>query len=279
VGLLVTVNRMMAVKVTVPVEVADIRIPEGDPVAIARGNYLIDNVLNCKICHAPDFGGRAEINDSMIGKLWGKNLTAGIGSATKNYTPRDWVRSIRHGVGTDGRRLMLMPSEDFQTFSDEDLGAVVAAVKSKPPVDRPDEGIHLGPLGMVLLAIGEVGFAYDKVEHARARPAVAVGNTVEWGRVMAGTCTGCHGESFSGGPIPGGDPSWPPARNLTPDETGIKAWTLADFINTLRTGKRPDGTDIKPPMPWQAYKGLTDTDLEALYLYLRTVPARPAGGR
>ena len=91
-------NRELAQKVTVPVPVADIRIPDGDPEAIARGQYLVDHVLGCKTCHAQDFAGRAEVDDPMIGTLWGPNLTSGGGSVSKTFTPIDWVRAIRHGV-------------------------------------------------------------------------------------------------------------------------------------------------------------------------------------
>ncbi len=63
--------------------------------------------------------------------------------------------------------------------------------------------------------------------------------------------------------------------NLTPDpETGLgKRYTEATFIKTLRTGKKPEGEDLQPPMPWELYKNFTDDDLKALYAYLRTLPA------
>lgn len=279
IGVVITSNRMMAAEVEVPVVVADIHIPEGDPLAIERGNYLMDHVLGCRVCHAQDLGGRAEVDDPLIGTLWGPNLTSGQGSVTRTFTSGDWVRAIRHGVGPDKRRLILMPSEDFQSFSDDDLGAIVAAIKAAAPVDREDRGIKVGPLGRVLLATGEVRFAYDVIEHARARPPVPMGATAEWGRVMAGACIGCHGPAYSGGQIPGGDPSWPPAANLTPDASGIESWTLADFTRALREGKRPDGSEVRPPMPWQAYAGMTDEDIQALYLFFRTLPPKAAGGR
>ena len=63
--------------------------------------------------------------------------------------------------------------------------------------------------------------------------------------------------------------------NLTPDpETGLKKrYTEASFIRTLRTGKKPEGEDLLPPMPWALYKTMTDEDLKALYAYLQTIPA------
>ena len=46
----------------------------------------------------------------------------------------------------------------------------------------------------------------------------------------------------------------------------------------MRRGKRPDGTDVRAPMPWQMYAGMTDDDVTALWEYLRTVPPKAAGG-
>lgn len=275
--LVVVTNNMLAQKVEV--DCADITIPEGDEHAIERGKYLVDSVMGCKICHDQDFGGRAEVDDPAIGKLWGKNLTGGQGSTIKEFTARDWVRAIRHGVGKDGRRLVLMPSEDYATFGDSDIAAVVAYIKSLPNVDRADEGISLGPLGRVLLATGQVDFAYNKIDHKAEKTTTPPGPTKEWGKVMAGACIGCHGHTLSGGQIPGGPPDWPEARNLTMHESGLKTWTKEQFTTALRAGKRPDGTEIRAPMPWQVYKGMSDDDVTALWLYLQTVPAKEYGGR
>lgn len=277
VALVVATNNMLAQKVEV--ECDAIEIPDGDAHAIERGKYLVDSVMGCKICHDQDFGGRAEVDDPMIGKLWGRNLTGGEGSSVGDFTAKDWVRAIRHGVGKDGRRLVLMPSEDYATFGDSDVAAVVAYVKSMPKVNRADEGINLGPLGRFLVAIGEVDFAYNKIDHQAEKTTTPPGPNKEWGKVMAGTCMGCHGHTFSGGKIPGGPPDWPEARNVTQHETGLKGWTKEQFATAVRKGKRPDGTEIRLPMPWQTYAGMSDDDVTALWLYLQTVPPKEYGGR
>jgi mono/diheme cytochrome c family protein len=89
---------------------------------------------------------------------------------------------------------------------------------------------------------------------------------------------GCHGENLAGGPIVGGDPSWPPAANLTPAPGGIGGWTLAQFDTALRQGKRPDGRSLAAPMaavvPYA--RNLTEVELEALWKYLRSIPPVPA---
>jgi hypothetical protein len=63
--------------------------------------------------------------------------------------------------------------------------------------------------------------------------------------------------------------------NLTPDEeTGLGKWTVRNFIDTIRSGRHLGrGRPILPPMPYPMYKNMTDADLEAVYTYLRTIPA------
>lgn len=85
-----------------------------------------------------------------------------------------------------------------------------------------------------------------------------------WGIVVGHTLTswsGPWGVSFT--------------ANLTPDpETGLGRWTLQNFKDTIRTGRRMGrGRQILPPMPIPMYKHFTDADLEAIFAYLRTVPA------
>ena len=64
------------------------------------------------------------------------------------------------------------------------------------------------------------------------------------------------------------------AANLTPDDTGIGAWTETQFFKAIREGKSKgmDGTrPILPPMPWQVYRNMTDEDLKAVFAYLKSV--------
>jgi len=65
--------------------------------------------------------------------------------------------------------------------------------------------------------------------------------------------------------------------NLTPDSTtGLGEWTEEAFMQAMRTGKhqgQPNGRNILPPMPWYAYKHLTDEELKAIWTYLQSLPA------
>jgi mono/diheme cytochrome c family protein len=66
------------------------------------------------------------------------------------------------------------------------------------------------------------------------------------------------------------------AINLTSDEeTGIGLWAEQVFVNAMKTGRHMGvGRPILPPMPWLAYSKLTDDDLKAIFVYLKTVPAK-----
>lgn len=64
------------------------------------------------------------------------------------------------------------------------------------------------------------------------------------------------------------------AANLTPDDTGIGAWSEAQFLNAMKNGKYKglDGSrQLLPPMPWESYGKLPDDDLKAIFAYLKTV--------
>jgi len=63
------------------------------------------------------------------------------------------------------------------------------------------------------------------------------------------------------------------ARNLTADsETGIGKWTAKNIVDAMRTGMRPDGSVIQPPMPWPNLAQLTDEDAYAIAAYLKHIP-------
>jgi len=257
----------------------------GDQGTIDRGRHLAVAVTMCSECHGDDFGGKVVL-DEPIGHVEAPNLTSGEGSVVRNYTDEDWVRAIRHGVDRYGRALMVMPSKDYHALSDDEVNAIVCYIRSLPPVNSVHERSWLTPLGRLLYVTGQLPvLSAEIMDHGADRDAApAPGPTVEYGRHMAamGGCVGCHGEDLAGGPIPGGPPTWPPAANLTPDPAhGIGKWTEADFFRALREGKRPGGDTISAVMPWRYTAQLTDDDIRALWLYLRTVPPleRPASAR
>lgn len=63
------------------------------------------------------------------------------------------------------------------------------------------------------------------------------------------------------------------APNLTPDpETGLGKWSEAEIVTALQTGKRPDGRELAPIMPWRSFAKMTKEDVEGIAAYLKTLP-------
>jgi cytochrome c553 len=243
--------------------------------ALERGRHLVESRYVCIECHGRDFGGGTMVDAFPIGRLLAPNLTSGRGGRTATYTAADWDRIVRHGVLPDGRPAV-MPSEDFKSMSDQELSDIVTYVKSFPPVDREMPAPSFGPLGKVLVATGQLHFSADQIDQRAphvARPPVAEA-TADFGRHLAAVCTGCHQPDLRGGPVPGGDPSWPPAKNLTSHPAALGSWTYEQFARTMREGVRPDGTPLREPMsvmPAYAQK-MTDVEMQALWAFLRSVP-------
>lgn len=251
-----------------------------DTAVIARGEHIVTSIAGCSDCHGDGLRGRPIIDAPPMGRLVALNLTTGEGGIGKELTPESIERAVRHGVGRNGRALRIMPSVDFQYMTDDDLNAVVSYVLSRPAVNNTLAPSNVMLLPRVLMLTGVLPMlpAEFMRDSARKPMTIAPAPTVEYGNyltIVAG-CKGCHGPNLSGGKIAAGDPAWGPAANLTPSGS-LGTWTEAQFVSTLRTGKRPDGIALKDPMPWKIVGRMTDDELHAVWLYLRSVPARPFG--
>jgi len=263
----------------VDVKVQAVAIPT-DAVALERGRYLFAS-RGCVDCHGANGAGRQFINNEGGLRVFGPNITPGEGSTVASYKPEDWVRTIRHGVKPSGKPAFIMPSEDYNRFTNEDTGALIAYVKSLPPAKGGAAVIELPLPVKVLYGFGVIPDAAEKINHSLppAQP-VAAGVTIEHGAYVANMCIGCHGSGLSGGKIPGGPPDWPAAANITPgDKTAMTAYKDgAQFAAMFKSGKRPDGSAIAV-MPFESLREMNEVDVQALYVYLKTVPARPFGQR
>jgi mono/diheme cytochrome c family protein len=251
-----------------------------DASTLARGKYLF-NSRGCAECHGSNGAGREFINDGHGLRLKGPNISPGQGSVVARYTPEDWERTVRHGVKPDGWPVFIMPSKDYNRFTQDDLDALVAYVRSLPPVSGSAAVVELSLPVQRMSGYGAMEDAAEKIDHSLppSRP-IAAGVTAQHGAYVANMCIGCHGVSLSGGKIPGTPPDWAPAANLTPGEgSALARYPDADqFVAMLRNGKRPDGTVITV-MPFESLRELNDVDAQAVYAYLKTVPARPFGQR
>ncbi|MCY1382413.1 hypothetical protein D9M69_704350 [compost metagenome] len=101
------------------------------------------------------------------------------------------------------------------------------------------------------------------------------GVTQEHGAYVANMCIGCHGVGLVGGKIPGGPPDWPPAARLSPGEGSVlgRYPNAETLIAMFRSGKRPDGSAVQV-MPFESLREMSETDLRALYLYLKALPGK-----
>lgn len=253
----------------------------GDPAQVARGRHLAVT-RGCTDCHGDDLAGKVAIEAGPVGTFVASNLTpagAGAGMDASRFE-----HAVRHGVGGDGRPLRFMPANDFAGMGDDDLAALYAYVRSLAPVSSTLPATTIGPLGRVLYLFDRIPvlITAPAIDHAAAsapRVAPAVAATVEYGRYLAQGCTGCHGERFGGGTIPGAPPAAPAAANLTPHASGLAAWSEADFLRAMREGRRPDGRALDPFMPWKAFGQMDEVELRALYAYLHALPPQPFGSR
>ena len=251
-------------------------VPEGAE-AIARGRHIA-LTRGCFECHGTDLGGATVFDNPAMGRADGPNITRGTGGLPAGWSDVDFERAIRHGVMPDGRGLFLMPSADFATMSRADMGALIAYLKSVPPVNKPSGPVSPGPVARALMLAGKIKLAAEVIDHAHLEPAdVTPGVTVEYGKYLAVGCTGCHGPNFSGGKIDIGPPDWPPAANLTP-RGDLAKWTEADFMAALRTGKKPDGIELSQVMP-RTFGNLNDMEIKALWAFLKTLPPVVTGAR
>jgi mono/diheme cytochrome c family protein len=251
-----------------------------DSAVVARGAHLVAAVAGCADCHGEGLKGNAIIDAPPMGRLVALNLTKGEGGIGSELTPEIIERAVRHGVGRSGRALRIMPSNDYQFLSDDDLRAVASYVLQVAPVNNVLKPSNVMLLPRALLLAGAMPLLpAEGMRSAPGKPMnVTPGPTEEYGAylTLVAGCKGCHGPGLSGGKIAAGDPSWGPAANLTPSGN-LGKWTEAEFVSTLRTGKTPAGVALKDPMPWKVVGKMTDDELHAVWLYLRSVPPRAFG--
>jgi cytochrome c553 len=262
---------------TYAIKAETVEVPT-DPASIARGKHIVEAVGKCQNCHGDDFAGKQVMDAGAFARLTSTNLTPGKGGIGGKFTDADYVRAIRHGIGKDGKSLLFMPAEAYYHFSDADLGAIIAYLKTLPAVDAAvPPARSVGPIGrMVYLTTSFPLLPATMVSHDAPRPAlVPAGVTKEYGEYLSksGACTACHGAALSGGDKIDGAVL---AANLTPGGE-VGKWTEADFTKALREGTRPNGTILSAVMPWPYTKNLTTDEIRAMWMYIHNVPAKQLG--
>jgi mono/diheme cytochrome c family protein len=259
--------------------VPDVKVST-DPAVLARGKHLAFSLTACATsdCHGTDLGGGEPIVMGPLGTLVGPNITqGGLGAA---YTDGELARLLTSGIKKDGRSVRFMPVQDFAWLPDADIAAVVSYVRSVPAVDKPSAPSEVGLLGKVLdhnrkIVLNVARYLEEHPREVAPPPAP----TVAYGRFVAKLCTGCHGETFGGGPIPGAPADLPIPTNLTPHETGLKAWSYDDFARLLDSGIKKNGETLNPFMPLPALTAMDETERKALWAFLQSTPPLVFGSR
>lgn len=251
--------------------------------ALEYGRHIFQ-FRGCESCHGDHLEGKVYLSDPALGEVIASNLTRGEGGVGKTYSDTDWVMTIRHGVRPTGKPLLFMPSTEFYFLSDKDLGAVIAYIKSVPPVDHVQPTSRLSITGRAVMAfIKFITFIpAELIPHTATRPqAPTAGITPEYGEYLTYSCKVCHGLRMSGGKIPGFPAGWPSAANLTKSpERYLPYWDKQGFIKIIRYGITRHGREINPQyMPWTSYRHMTDDELEAVWTYLQSLPPVPYGNR
>ena len=262
----------MRLNKTHDIQVAAIDVP-GDETALARGEFLVTTI--CTSCHGPDLSGAALIDEPGLATVYAANITG----LSETHNDADLVRAIRHAVDQDGRQLVAMPAEVFINFSREDLGAVIAYLKTLPRLGEEMPEPQFAFPGRILLAAGVIGeiFPAEYVDHEKPFPEMPpIGANVEYGAYLAGWCTACHGPDL-GGARPVFDAEAPFAPDLT--QAGVLGnWSEEEFLTALRTGTTPSGRQIDPEyMPWREFGQFDDEELRGLWMYLQSLPPKEFG--
>lgn len=249
-----------------------------DPAVLARGKHLADSVTACtsKDCHGADVAGGNTIFMGPVATLTGPNITsAGLGSA---YSDGELARLIKHGIKKDGRSVRFMPSVDFSWLPDDDVVAIVSYVRTLPAVEKSNGPVEVKTLGKILDRRGQaVMDIARRIDHTKNENPPRPEPTAEYGKYVVRMCTGCHGDTLSGGPFPGAPKDFAVPANITP--TGLAGWTFEDFDKLLTQGTKKNGQKLDKLMPYEAFGQMDDTEKHAMWEYLKTVPPRPFGNR
>jgi hypothetical protein len=196
------------------------------------------------------------------------------------YSDGELARLIKSGVKKDGRSVRMMPVPDFSWLPQNDVDALVSYLRTVPASSKPNGVMRVKLLGKVLDRRGMITLDIARaVQNQPKEEPPAPEPTRNYGRFLVRGCMGCHGDTLSGGRIPGAPPSIPAPLNLTMHETGIKDYAFEDFARVLKTGQRKNGKQLNPFMAIELTRNFDDVELRALWAELQARPPKPFGGR
>ncbi|WP_353472843.1 c-type cytochrome [Salipiger sp. H15] len=254
---------------------------------VARGEYLVRGPMGCGNCHTPFGEAGFDMSKELAGRLvednpmftaYSANITPG--GEVAGWSDAELMRAIREGIRPDGSLIgPPMPFTMYRDLGDDDLASIVAFLRTIPAVDNEvPESEYRMPLPP----------AYGPPVESVTAPERGV--TVEYGHYLATAvahCMECHSPMGEKGPMidpehlgQGGFEFHGPwgsvtAPNLTSSEDGLAGYTDEELKTIITQGKRPDGEAMMPPMPYGYLAHMTDDDVAAVILYLRSLPPLP----
>jgi cytochrome c553 len=241
----------------------------GTPAQIARGRAIADSF--CGACHSKTgtLTGGTDIGKDFpvpIGSFVSSNLTPA--GSLAHWSDGQIFRAIRNGVDANGRWLFVMSLTNAGKLSDDDIRAVIAYIRAQPAAGErtPEPPDHLNPLGLMMLGAGLLPEGKPVLTGAIQAPPESA--STQYGEYILSyqDCRECHGADLKGG-VQGQLAPIGPGLDL------VKAWSVDQFIATMRTGTDPAGHQIVEPMPWQALGKMDDEELAAIYRYLVELPS------
>ena len=272
--------------------------PGGD--LVARGKYILGAAAGCG-CHTEpgkaepgkaepgktlNAGGRRY--DGPFGTVYSANITPDRQTGIGSWSDDQIIAAIRLGRRPNGERLVpVHPYPVFNGMAETDLRALVAYLRSVPPVNRANtpKKITVPLFESVFLPAWLAAFAPREQAPAVA-PTVGLPRGEYLVRAVS-HCGECHtprgltnatdNSRFLAGSPKG--PDGDPVPNITPDrDTGLK-WSEEEIAEFLGTGNKPDG-DVAGGLMGEViqgssagYKDLTKEDRLAIARYLKSVPA------
>ena len=223
---LIASESLVARKYPVPLTPFD---APSDSVSARRGEHLA-TIYGCNNCHGRELQGSVFYDEPGIARIHAPNLT----HVVKEYTDTELARLLRHGVKRDGTSVWIMPSQMFSHLTDEDLGAVMAYVRSMPERPGVDRELTLRPLGRVGVLTGQFTPIAAKLPASTVRSSSDPTDPLTRGRYLVMTaCTECHGNDLNGS-----------AFLKAPSLMIAAAYSDSDFEHLMRTGTGLGGRQL-----------------------------------
>jgi cytochrome c553 len=268
---LVLGSRAAAERVELPKE--DFAAGPSDSSTIAEGDRLV-TLYQCRDCHGAHLEGTDFVKGMPFANIPAPNLTAGgIGPSLSDV---QWEGAVRHGIGADGRRLFIMPSEAFAGLANSDLSAIIVYARSLPAEQSMLVERSIGPAGRAAALFAPASVMLSHViDHGARHPASSPDqSSTDYGAYLARACVACHGADYGGTSLAFANDLR--ASDLTPrNATGVSSWSEEQFVRAMKEGVRPDGTKLSDVMPWRAFGQYTPAELGALYRFMKSLsPAR-----